>query len=113
MADTNFELELEKAKHELTLNLALLTQSVSQFVTSTKERFDSIEKRDDFQDLKIIEIEKSLPAKKVVSGGVASSLPTSIKWLLIAILGIAFLGILGAAIGINLLQYLDLSKGAT
>lgn len=113
MADVNLELELEKAKHELTLQLALLTQSVSQFVASTKERFDRIEERDDCQDLEINKIKESLPAKKAVHGGVASSLPTSIKWLLIAILGIAFLGILGAAIGTNLLQYLDLMKGAS
>lgn len=92
-----------KLKYQLTYELKSLAENVNQLTTTVGKKFEEQDRRID--DLK--ELVCNQTAKKATSGTAASSLSPSIKWLLIVILGVAFLGALGAAIGINLLGYLD------
>lgn len=92
-----------KLKYQLTYELKSLTENVNRFAQSTETKF----KEHDEHFEKIEEKLSSQPTKKATSESAESSLSPTIKWLLIVIFGVAFLGALGAAIGINLLGYLD------
>lgn len=92
-----------KLKYQLTYELKSLAENVNQLTTTVGKKFEE-------QDERFEKVEEKLfqqPTKKATSMASESSLSPSIKWLLIVIFGVAFLGALGAAIGINLLGYLD------
>jgi hypothetical protein len=92
-----------KLKYQLTYELKSLAENVNQLTITVGKKFEATESR-------IAMIEELIckrPTKKATSESTESSLSPTIKWLLIIILGVAFLGALGAAIGINLLGYLD------
>lgn len=92
-----------KIKYQLTYELKTLTENVNRLSEYIETKF---KEQDEHFD-KIEEKLREPTTKKATTEDVVSSLSPSIKWLLIVILGIAFLGALGAAIGINLLNYLD------
>mgnify|MGYP001079054109 FL=1 len=92
-----------KLKYQLTYELKSLAENVNQLTTTVGKKFEEQEERFEKIEEKLCQ----QTTKKATSGTAASSLSPSIKWLLIVILGVAFLGALGAAIGINLLGYLD------
>ena len=92
-----------KLKYQLTYELKSLAENVNQLTITVGKKFEE-------QDERFEKIEEKLfqqSTKKATSMASESSLSPSIKWLLIVILGVAFLGALGAAIGINLLGYLN------
>ena len=91
-----------KLKYQLTFELKSLTENVNRLTDTVGRKFELCDDR-----FEKIETKISQPTKKATSMASESSLSPSIKWLLIVILGVAFLGALGAAIGINLLGYLD------
>ena len=93
-----------KLKYQLTYELKNLAENVNRFSQATEKRFEEVDNR--FEKMEELFC-KQITTKKATSGTAASSLSPSIKWLLIVILGVAFLGALGAAIGVNLLGYLD------
>ena len=92
-----------KIKYQLTYELKSLAENVNQLTTTVGKKFEEQDRRID--DLKELVCKQS--TKKATSESAESSLSPTIKWLLIVIFGVAFLGALGAAIGINLLGYLD------
>ncbi len=92
-----------KLKYQLTYELKSLAENVNQLTTTVGKKFEEQDRRID--DLKELVCKQS--TKKATSESAESSLSPTIKWLLIVIFGVAFLGALGAAIGINLLGYLD------
>lgn len=92
-----------KIKYQLTYELKSLAENVNQLTTTVGKKFEEQDRRID--DLKELVCKQS--TKKATSESTESSLSPTIKWLLIIIFGVAFLGALGAAIGINLLEYLD------
>lgn len=92
-----------KLKYQLTYELKSLTENVNQLTITVGKKFEEQDRRID--DLKELVCKQS--TKKATSESAESSLSPTIKWLLIVIFGVAFLGSLGAAIGINLLEYLD------
>lgn len=85
--------EYTKLKYELTYELKNLTENVNRLTLHVEEKFND-------QDVKI----KDIGCKVTTS----STLSPTLKTLLIIIIGVAFLGSLGAAIGINLLQYVNM-----
>jgi len=87
----NFE-EYTKLKYELTYELKNLTENVNRLTLHVEEKFDDQDKK-----IKAVECKAAGP-----------TLSPTLKTLLIIIIGVAFLGSLGAAIGINLLQYVNL-----
>ena len=95
-------------KYELTYSLKELTGNVSRLSTTVEKKFVEQDEKMETQGKDIQCIKDKLPGteKGKPSDGV-TSLPSNIKWLLVLILGIAFLGALGAAIGINLLEYFN------
>lgn len=108
MTDNKYEVnynEYVELKYQLTFELKTLTENVNRLTQTFEKKFDE-------QDGKITDLERCLQEKRLqeAKGGTnegSSSLPSNIKWLMVLILGIAFLGALGAAIGVNLLGYLD------
>lgn len=92
-----------KLKYQLTYELKSLAENVNQLTITVGKKFEEQDRRID--DLKELVCKQS--TKKATSESAESSLSPTIKWLLIVIFGVAFLGALGAAIGINLLGYLD------
>lgn len=98
--------EYLELKYSLTSDLKTLTENVNRLSESVEKRFDSQDKEMEKQQDSIEKLSNRLQgAKEGTKAEGSSSLPSNIKWLLILIFGIAFLGCLGAAIGINLLEY--------
>ena len=87
-------------KYQLTSDLKVLTENVTRLTSTVEKKFD-------LYDEKFVTIGNqcvSNHTKKATTESAVSSLSPSLKWLLIVILGVAFLGTLGAAIGLNLLE---------
>lgn len=89
-------------KYQLTSDLKVLTENVNRLTSTVEKKFDHY-------DEKFVSINNKCTtnhAKKATTEPApgSSSLSPSLRWLLIVILGVAFLGTLGAAIGINLLE---------
>ena len=91
-----------KLKYQLTYELKTLTENVNRLAEVTEKKLCEHDGRID----KLEKTPETRP-KKATLEEQKSSLSPSIKWLLVVILGVAFLGTLGAAIGINLLGYLS------
>lgn len=81
-------------KYQLTSDLKILTDNVNKLTISTEKRLDSLDKK--MEDINIREITRD-------AGPLESN---SHSTLIYIVLSIAFIGSLGAAIGINLLKYL-------
>lgn len=92
-----------RLKYQLTYELKSLTENVNQLTTAVSKKLEDQDRQID----NIKELVCGQTTKKATLGASASSLSPTIKSLIIIILGVAFLGALGAAIGINLLGYLD------
>ena len=91
--------EYLKLRYELTSDLKILTENVNRLSDSVEKRFDS-------QEGEIRKISDKLQGSQgAKSNEGSSSLPSKEKFVLTLVLSIAFLGCLGVAIGINLLQY--------
>lgn len=84
--------EYTKLKYELTYELKNLTENVNRLTLHVEQKFD-----DQDEKIKAVECKAASP-----------TLSPTLKTLLIIIIGVAFLGSLGAAIGINLLQYVNM-----
>jgi len=92
--------EYVELKYQLTYELKTLTENVNRITKTFENKIKE-------HEIKLNGIEKFVQEKRLQEAGrkkVGSSLPYNIKWLLVLILGIAFLGALGAAIGVNLLD---------
>ena len=97
--------EYLELKFQLTYDLKTLTDNVSRLTEYTEKNFET--QKEEMEAIKnCLQEAKAAKTPEVKKSEGNSSLPSNIKWLLILIMGIAFLGALGAAIGINLLQYL-------
>ena len=91
--------EYVELKYQLTYELKTLTENVNRITKTFENKIKE-------HETKLNGIEKFVQEKRLQEAGrkVGSSLPYNIKWLLVLILGIAFLGALGVAIGVNLLD---------
>lgn len=108
MEDSEVKVTLEdflKLKYELTYSLKELTCNVTRLSNTVEKGFETLNDKVDSQTVLLGSKGGKTQEDKVPS----SSLPSNIKWLLVIILGIAFLGALGAAIGINLIDKVPLS----
>lgn len=94
--------EYLRLRYELTSDLKMLTENVNRLSASVEKRFDD---QDDEIDKINIKIDTKLQGSPGAGSKEGSSLPSKEKYILVIVLSIAFLGCLGAAIGINLLEY--------
>lgn len=103
MPQVEFE-DYTKLKYQLTYELKTLTENVNRLTTYMDKKFDEHEE----ELVRVANKVDECPNKTICSTPSQPPTPSvspSIKAFIIVILGVAFLGSLGTAIGVNLLQY--------